>query len=473
MKIPGFISGQSESESKVVANEITRNLFVEVANGRPVMIGRPGLLVKWTLGSGPIRQLFTANARSFAISGATLYEIFADLSSTNRGTIETDAYPACIAFNRFMLCIASAGHTYIFTLATNVLTEIADVPLTHVRFADGYFIGLTPDSQMIRMSGQYADGGTWDPLDATSAEGSPDNLVGIEVGHRQVWCFGTDSIEPFYDSGAAAFPWERIEGALIEFGLSAKDSIIKQDNAMFWLGSNPSGGRSLWRAQGFQPLIISTPQIDEMLEGFASVSDCIGFPYRIRNHSFCVWTFPTANKTIVYDTMTRAFSEWASWDKDLAQWNRFQGQNHCLAFGMQLVGSHDSGIVYEMSPTYYDDNGTELRWLRGFPLPNDENRMVFVANPELLLEVGQGINPALPRNYPGEAIVMLRYSKDGGITFGAEKQASAGKAAEYTKRCRWPGNLGQARKPYIELSGTDPIRIAKVEFYADMEAGEA
>jgi hypothetical protein len=472
MQIPNFVSGFNIAQSKVVGNEILRNLYVEIANGRPVMWGTPGILSRYAIGAGPIRQLYYGNGRCFAVSGNQLYELFDDYSSVVRGNIFNDGTPVCIASNRFQLCIVSGVLVYIYDLATDTLVIVPGLNLLQVRFADGYFVGLTPASQMIRISGQY-DGLAWAALDFTSAEGDPDNIVGIMADHREIWTFGAESTEIFYNSGHPDMPFERIPGALIEQGCGARESLLKQDNAIFWLGSDSRGDRIFWRGQGYIPLRVSDHPIEYQLSQMSRIDDCIGYPYQDQGHSFCVWSFPTGNKTFVYDCATKAWHERAYWDKARSVWNRHRAQVHCFAFGKHLVGDHELGIVYEQNINFFDDNGSEKRWMRGLALPRSENRFMFPANLEIMLEVGAGINPALPGIDPGNPQVMLRYSKDGGYTFGPEKWRGAGKIGEYLYRCRWAGSLGQARKPYIEISGSDPARIALTEAYIDMETGDA
>jgi hypothetical protein len=67
--------------------------------------------------------------------------------------------------------------------------------------------------------------------------------------------------------------------------------------------------------------------------------------------------------------------------------------------------------------------------------------------------------------------IMMRYSKDGGYTFGPEKWRGAGHIGEYLYRCRWPGNLGRARKPFVEFSGESNARIVIIDAYVDVETG--
>jgi hypothetical protein len=52
--------------------------------------------------------------------------------------------------------------------------------------------------------------------------------------------------------------------------------------------------------------------------------------------------------------------------------------------------------------------------------------------------------------------VMLRFSNDGGKTWGTELMRSTGKVGEYGKRVRWE-RLGRARRRVFEISTSDPV----------------
>jgi hypothetical protein len=474
----GFLAGQSfESQSRAVTNERCVNLYPEIlppppgsrAKSQIVFYGVPGLISRYAVGDGPIQAVFYANGRCFVASGFELYELFSDLSSILRGTLASDGKPVCIASNRFQLCIVSAQNTYLYDLAADTLVNIG-VPLIQVRFADGYFIGVTPASQIIRISGQY-DGATWNPLDFTSAEGNPDDIVSLMTDHKEIWALGSESIEIFSDSGNPDFPFERIPGALIEQGCAALDSPIKLDNSLFWLGADTRGQGIVWRANGYTPQRVSNHALEYQLSTYPTIADAIGYAYQDQGHAFGVWTFPTSDKTWVYDCAAQLWHERGNWEYIGGLWHRQLAQCHAFAFGIHLVGDKELGIVYEQSINIFDDNGSPKRWLRTVPLGSNENKYLFPYDLEIDLEVGAGIDTTLPGVDPGNPQIMMRYSKDGGYVWGNEKWRGAGKIGQYLYRCRWPGAMGRARKPFVELSGTDPTRIALVDSYVGISGG--
>ena len=73
------------------------------------------------------------------------------------------------------------------------------------------------------------------------------------------------------------------------------------------------------------------------------------------------------------------------------------------------------------------------------------------------LQTGQGSDPQ----------AMLRYSRDGGMTWSAEMWRDIGAVGDYDTRCVWT-RLGQMNRFTAELVVTDPIRAVVISAYADI-----
>jgi hypothetical protein len=103
----------------------------------------------------------------------------------------------------------------------------------------------------------------------------------------------------FGNSGAADFPFERINGSIIQYGCAAKHSPAQFDNSVLWLGDGHEGAGIVWRAQGYNPVRISTHALENEFRSYATVADAQGYVYQQNGHTFYVLTFPTAGKTWV------------------------------------------------------------------------------------------------------------------------------------------------------------------------------
>ncbi|NBS35440.1 MAG: hypothetical protein EBS82_06330 [Methylocystaceae bacterium] len=192
------------------------NLFPEVVpeGGKQAawLQRAPGLRYLQTLGAGPVRGLWTFNGKAFAVSGTSLYEIDTDWNITNRGAIGGGSQ-VNMTDNGTQMFIAAGAYGYVYDSVTNVLTTLTTnfYGAVGCGFLDGWFVFNQPDSQIFWV--MDATGTTIDPLYFASAEGSPDNLVTLIVDHREIWLFGTNSVEVWYDAGLPDFPMARIQGA--------------------------------------------------------------------------------------------------------------------------------------------------------------------------------------------------------------------------------------------------------------------
>jgi len=420
----------------------------------------PGLRLLATLGAGPVRGLWQFGGYGYAVSGNTLYKIDAAWTATSLGTV-LGTGPVSMADNGTQLFIASNPLGYIYNASTGVFAQITDPDFpgaVTVGYLDGYFVFNEPNSQRVWIT-QLLDGTSVDPLDFASAEGSPDGLVALIIDHREAWLFGTNSVEVWYDSGAAQFPLERIQGAYNELGCAAPYSVAKMDNGLFWLGSDARGGGMVYRANGYTGQRISTHAVEYAIQSYASISDAIGYTYQQDGHSFYVLTFPTGNATWVYDVATGGWHERARFEN--GQFYRHQSNCQMNYNGEIVVGDYGNGNLYAFDLDVFTDNGAPQKWLRSWrALPSDQNTLKRTAHHSLQLDcetgtglvTGQGSNPQ----------VMLRWSDDAGHTWSNEHWASMGAKGAYGTRVIWRrlGMTGQLRDRVYEVSGTDPVKVA-------------
>lgn len=443
------------------------NLFPEVvpeAGKEPAFLNRaPGLRLLQTIGTGPVRGLWAfSNDRqhAFIVSGNTLYKIDDSYIATAIGGI-TGTGPVSMADNGTQLFIAANGPSYIYNNTTNVFAQITDVDFpgaVTVGYLDGYFVFNEPNSQRIWVT-SLLDGTSIDPLDFASAEGSPDGVVGLIVDHREVWVYGTGTVEVWYDSGATDFPLQRIQGAFNEIGCAAPYSIAKMDNGLFWLGADARGQGMVYRANGYTGKRISTHAVEWQIQQYGNMSDAIGYTYQQDGHSFYVLIFPSANTTWVYDVATDAWHERAG----LVNGNFTRHRSNCQMFfnNEVIVGDYENGNIYAFDLDDYSDNNGLQKWLRTWrALPTGQNNLKRTAHHTLQIDLESGTGLNLGQG--SDPQVMLRWSDDGGHTWSNEHWAATGKIGEYYRRVffRRLGMTLKLRDRVYELSGTDPVKIA-------------
>tara|TARA_R110002126_G_scaffold70805_1_gene177943 strand:+ start:1639 stop:3282 length:1644 start_codon:yes stop_codon:yes gene_type:complete len=368
----------------------------------------PGLNFLQTVGTGPIRALWahqTNGSDFFVVSGNQFFKLTGlTATPTLLGTVSGTG-PVSIADNGTQIFLACNPDGYIYNEVTNVFAKITDSDFAGavtVAYLDGYFVFNQPNSQFIWVS-QLLDGTSVDPLDFASAEGSPDGVVGLIADHRELWVFGTDSVEVWYNSGEADFPLTRIQGAFNEIGCVSAYTIAKMDNGLFWLGTDARGQGIVYRANGYTGVRISTHAIEYAIAQYGNISDAIAYTYQQEGHAFYVLTFPSGNATWVYDVSTQAWHERAGFDN--GEFMRHRSNCQCNFGGNIIVGDFENGNIYTFDLDVYADNGGIQKWLRSWrALPTGQNNLKRTAHHSLQLDCETGVGLNLYPGYDSENI---------------------------------------------------------------------
>jgi len=472
-KLP-FVGPSYQSRSINANAQQTLNAYLELDNSSPraplALYGTPGTVRKLTLPTGPVRGAVAEKGWCWIVAGSGVYRVAPDWTFSLCGNIGTSTGEVGIASNGTQVLIVDGADGWLVNISANTLAKITSggFPngVTRATFQDGYFAvtGLA-NSQSFWINQTAYDGATWDALDFASAEGAPDNTVGIISDHRELWLFGAKSAEVWVNTGSADFPFSRSGNAFIEHGCAAAGTIAKADNTVFWLGSDDRGAGIVWRADGYTPIRISTHAIEHALAGY-TLGNAVAMTYQQEGHVFYVLTFPTDGKTWVYDASTQQWHERAWMHPSTGALSRWRASCAVFFGGEHLVGDFETGAVYALDlDTYTDDGGPILRRRRTATAESLQQRMFFTSL-QVDMETGVGTGNGQASNPQ----LMLRYSNDGGHTWSNEKTASAGRVGEYGARARFQ-RLGAGRNRLWELSMTDPVKFAIFGAVVEGEAG--
>jgi hypothetical protein len=403
------------------------NLYPEVipeGGKEPAYLQRcPGLTRVVTVGTGPIRGLYTLGNFLYVVSGDQLYKLNSNyaLQGANDLLLESGSFllledgsrillqdqsnpslgvisgtgPVSMADNGTQIFIAANPDGYIYNTATDSFAQITDPDFpgaVTVGYLDGYFVFNEPNSQRVWVTA-LLDGTSIDPLDFASAEGSPDGLVSLIIDHREAWLFGTNSVEVWYNSGEADFPLTRIQGAYNEIGCIAPYSVAKMDNSVFWLGADARGQGIVYRANGYQGVRVSTHAVEFAIQQYGDLSDAVGYTYQQDGHTFYVLNFTNADTTWVFDAATGAWHERAGFRN--GDFKRHRGNNHARFNGDPHVGDYENGKVYVYSLDVYADDGAVQKWLRSWrALPTGSNNLKRTAHHTLQIDLETGVGLA-------------------------------------------------------------------------------
>lgn len=417
----------------------------------------PGLrLLATAANNQPWRQLFLAsNQKLYGVAGNTVYRINADWTMVSLGTIfSSSGFVSMVDNSVDLMIVDGSPNGWTVKLATGVLTQETDpsfVGADRVDFVDGYFIlnnPLNPKQWYISLFEDTA----FDPLDFASKLGYSDPIVATCVTKRNVWLFGTQTTEVWANTGAATFTFGRIDGVFIQHGCASASSLSQMDGSIYWLSLDPQGHAMVMRTIGYEARRISTHAMEVEFQSYARIDDAIGFTYQQDGHLFYFLTFPTADKTWVFDLSTEQWHE-RVWLDSEGRFHRHRA--NCFAFfnNTHIVGDWQNGNLYALDLNVYTDVGNPIPRIRSFPhLMDSGDRMMyreFIA----AMEVGNGDGSFDP------VPIFLRWSDTSGRSWGNPIKETIGEEGDYIRSVQFQ-RLGMARDRVFELSWSSPVKTA-------------
>ena len=249
------------------------------------------------IGSGYCRGGVVVNGVLYAVYGPTLYRINSDYSADALGIIPGSKY-VDMAGDETNLMLVTQGRGWYWNGLT--LQEVADTDFPGaewVEVIDGYYVIGAPDSGQFYISANR-NPSSWDGLDFATAEKYPDDIVGAVVNGGEIFFFGRESYEVWYNSGDADFALSRSSNGFGEIGCLSRFGMVKADNGIFFLGHDGV----IYRLNGYDPVRVSTAAIEQAVEEMADKT-CFAFSFNEGGHKFVAFSFDDA--TFVYDIATQ------------------------------------------------------------------------------------------------------------------------------------------------------------------------
>ena len=444
-----LIGGTGQGRNKLQNANLCQNFFVDVdKEGNASLIGSPGL--KEFADTGHPREVrggILYGTKIYMVVGEQFFSVDSSGSATRIfGVLDSTYGRVTLAKVTGQIGIVDEANYYLWKESTNQLVKQTGLTFTPESIADqdGRFIFNALDSDTFYISG-LNDGETIGALDYASAEASPDYTRTIVSDHRELWHFGDESIEPFYNSGNADFPFERVSGAFIDRGLGAVESVAPVDNSLMWLDNL----FQVVRANGYVPQTISTPDIAYQIAKCTTKTDAIGYPYTLENHYFYTLVFPTDGKCFVYDAATQLWHTRTSGADD----SRHRGNMSLLFGGNWIIGDYKNGKLYTYDLDTHTDNSEVMVSRRRARVRSKGRKLMRHSRLELEIETGVGL-------YTGQGSdpkVMMRFSDDNGRTWSNERWRDIGKMGKTKTRVRW-NQLGASRDRLYEFTITDPVK---------------
>jgi hypothetical protein len=263
----------------------------------------------WT-GSGSGTDVVTA----FGASNSTVY-----IGTTSEGTITGRARTIVeteVGVTVPTLLIASTDSTgWYYDAGVGTMTKITDVdfPGNAGYITVGGFVAMDSFAFIMTTDGKIwasdlNSGTAWTATSFASANSYPDKGIGLIRYKQYVMAMGQKSLQFFYNAGQTPFPLQCSTTMTVKVGCVSADAMTSISDVVFWVGSTPEGGLSLFRYDGGVQKV-STAEIDSlMLIAGASQISLTSIRFYGRSFVLCI----VGSRTLVYCIEEQAWHEWVS-----------------------------------------------------------------------------------------------------------------------------------------------------------------
>jgi hypothetical protein len=348
-----------QSRSKAVANARLQNVYIE---NRPmgeksevVAYGIPGLDLFSDAGDTPWRGHIPVETTNFfyGVHRGTLYKVDNSGTRTSLGSLNTTSGRVGMAHDGDVILIVDGTNGYTYKISTSTFAQIADPD-----FLNGAKTCAWLDQLFIVEDGtEFAtspDGAAWDATERAVAESSPDGIQRVISDHGELNVLGPISTEYWVTTPAVDFAFQPIKSAAAEWGCAAPWSVCKANDSLTWLGKNSDGQVSVVRLNGHVPQVISTPDLDQIINAYASVSDATGLAYKIGGHPFYQLNFPSADASWLFDGLSNRWTPIKS-----AGMGRHRAEIGIQYLSRTIVSDSSNGRLYKLNPSTLTENGSD------------------------------------------------------------------------------------------------------------------
>lgn len=353
-----------------------------------------------------------------------------------------------------------SGDTFAWWSGGTMFMADTDAPteVSHVDYFDQYILANYDGTSKFGWSGVNAPQ-SWLSTSFASAESKPDELVALHVGWREITLFGKESIEVWQNDGVT--PFSRLEGAYVERGCIAPYSVVNAGGIWIWLDHE----RRVSMLEGRNVKLVSGPYDDE-IRNIAPARDAYANFITIGSHAFYIITFPSAEKTFVYDLANNSWYEWGTYDSSDGSYEQWRGKSYVYAARWQfhLIGDRSStGKIYRLREDLFTDAGDEIRTkiLTGEITHGTTERKTAT---ELIMRCKRGVG-----NVTGnEPVFSVRWKNDNG-EWSNYRQVSLGKIGD-RQMIKRLFRLGQYRTRQYEIVHSDPSDFVLSNLEENVEA---
>ncbi len=459
-------------------NHYPNNPQTKGAISQGALFYTPGIEQVSTAGDGPARGYNVFNDELYVISGNGFYHVSRLWVSTYLGDV-SGIDRVITSNNGVTICIQVPGGSGYFYSESSGFYEIVDPVyqdfqsqlggVTSVTYKNGYFV-FTTGFEFFLSSLSIVNGGrSFDALDVSTAELRPDKNVRAMTIKNELYILGSETIELFQDIGSAdptVFTFQRITGATIDKGLTARHSLIEFDNSFVFIGKGFGESIAVWKGTSGAAIKISTSAIDHALQQYTDdeISNIYAWTYTEDGNFFVGFTLP--DTTFVYEATTSSLQQRQVWHERRSNNTQWRVNHIVDVYSNNYALDSIDGKIGLLNRSYTSEYSNEIsREFTGAYLYNSGKR-IFINYIEIKTEsgVGKPANPDLPE-------VELSVSFDGGRNFNTLGNRSLGAYEDYTARQVW-FRIGSAETSCIfRFNSTGTTVVNYTNLIIDVQGG--
>lgn len=394
------LTGSSTNKDQRFINCFTERVLNPYTNQTTLyLVKRPGFGSALTPQAGSVGNaimIWTGSSSkiisAFGATNSSIYDSSTRLVTNNgTNTIITGlarSITETVVGSTATLTIASTDSTAWYYQPAGTVTKITDgdYPGNASLNTVGGFVHMDGYAGIMTSDGRFwhSDLGSvtaWTVTSVMSANSYPDAGIGAVRKGDKIMLFGTESVQFVYNAGnASGSVFSRIEPMTIKVGATSADAITSVGDSVFWVGSSPEGGVSVYE-YGSSFKRVSTPEIDAVLL-LAGVANISLTSTKFYGRAFLIVVASTT--TFVYCVDDPGWHEWYS---QVQLWHKCAGVSAGSAQPIYAISkTSTSGKVFTINPASltFQDNGVTVTATAQTSRLGDGNKRTFWHQIEVL-----------------------------------------------------------------------------------------
>lgn len=468
MKVYPLFGNGMASHSYPVTRQRRVNVYFE---NRPdgdktkvAVFGTPGLSVlKETY--GPCRGLMGTESKLFTVAGQVLYVYNSAGTITDSESLNSSIGNVSMTRDSDQVLIVDGVNGYVYKPSSGAFTQIVSAGFPNgtrtCTFVSSYFVCEQPETQKFWVSDTF-DAQTWSALSFASASQYTDNIMAVDGLIGNLVLFSERHIEFWQNVGSSPQPFAPILSATSEYGINAIWSRAHAGSTILFLAQNPQGTSQVCQISGYSVSVVSTPDLEDVINGFATVSDAVALSYVINGHPMYQLTFPTANRSFLYDLSTGIWSEVQS-GVSVTYAQRHRAQFSTTWKNQTIASDFANGYLYTFDENTYTDAGTTV--IRELVTRHGSQDYNVISVAELYLDMETGVGTNVTTGYNAATpnpVITVECSKDNGRTWNNPRLLQLGAQGKYLTRVI-ARRFGSARDFVFRFRMTDPVKFVLTE----------